>query len=120
MIDPLGNNYLHCLVNNQVNFKTLDLLLRNGIDVNQQNNAGNTPLHIAIGNELFASACEIAMQPQTNPNIQNKSGQTALHLALGNWRNERKSSYSEYPYQVNELAIILIKRKGDSTIKGKK
>ena len=116
--DSAGNNYLHYVVDKQLHFPTLKMLLANRINTNQQNYAGFTPLHSAIQNKLYVTACTIAVSPQTVVNIQNKGGQTALHMAIVNWTTTRNSGYSKYPFQVNDLAIILIQKRADLTIKG--
>ena len=102
----------------QFQFPAFQMLLRNGINTNQQNNAGFTPLHSAIQKKLYVTACTIAVCPQTDVNIQNKGGQTALHMEIANWTTIENTSYLTYPFQITDLAIILIKRGADLTIKG--
>jgi ankyrin repeat protein len=72
--------------------QTISLLLKNGIDINYQNNKGDTVLMIAIKNKNTKLA-NFLIESGANINLENKDGMNALLLAI---------SKSEY-YIVNLL-----------------
>lgn len=58
----------------------VELLLRNGVDINSKNKNGSTALDIAV-EKGFGKIVEILMQSGADPKVENKNGKTAIDIA---------------------------------------
>ena len=74
-----GDTALHLAAKNG-NDVTVQLLVRNGADVNAVNNVGNAALHVAA-NRGYASIVEHLVSKGADVNAANRVGNTALHVA---------------------------------------
>lgn len=77
-------------------------LIRNGLDVNAQNNSGKSPLHLAVEYNRFKNA-KLLIENHANLELQNQFGDTPLHIAT------LKSYY--------DIAILLLDNKADPNTK---
>lgn len=58
----------------------VELLLRNGVEINSKNKNGSTALDVAV-EKGFGKIVEILMQSGADPKVENKNGKTAIDIA---------------------------------------
>lgn len=68
----------------------VELLLKNGAEVNRKNKNDKSPLDIAV-EKSFGKIVEILIQSGADINLKNSDGKTTLDVALGN--GELKIAY---------------------------
>lgn len=78
----------------------VELLLRNGVDINSINKNGSTALDIAV-EKGFGKIVEILMQGGANPKLENKNGKTAIDIA-----NEKGKTIFIYKIMSTDLILI--------------
>ena len=87
--DNLGRTPLHRLLTNsslpseQDYLGFVNLLLRDGVDVNSTTEDGATALHLAFDHHMIKVA-KVLSNSGANPNVKNNLGETPLHLLLKN------------------------------------
>lgn len=58
----------------------VELLIKNGVDINSRNKNGQCALDIAV-EKGFGKIVEILMLNGANPKVENKNGKTAIDIA---------------------------------------
>ena len=79
--DNFGQTALHMCIQNQ-NTDVLDLLIRDGSDLNQSDSLGNTPLHLCAALvEVSYVHADALITAGADIEYTNQAGRTSLHLA---------------------------------------
>jgi len=88
------------------NTEVIDLLIRNGAEVNGQNKDGATPL---LGAAFLGrvEAVNLLLAEGADPNIRNDKGETPLDVSTGEWDDRMK--------RLAGLLAIVMKIKIDTT-----
>ena len=82
LCDSQGQTALHMSIQND-NTDVLDLLVREGSDVNQCDTLGNTPLHLSASRTVVSYVhADALITAGASIDLRNALGQTALHLAV--------------------------------------
>lgn len=102
--------HILCEKNQKEYFKIIDILLKNGIDINTQNEHGNTALHIVCFNNNL-SLCKLLLKYFPDLNIQNNNGETPLHLSAQYNNFELTKLLLEHGINVN-----IIDNKGNNAL----
>lgn len=71
----------------------VELLLKNGVDINSKNKNGSAALDIAV-EKGYGKIVEILMQSGADPKVENKNGKTAIDIA--NEKGELTFMYTKY------------------------
>jgi ankyrin repeat protein len=80
ILDPYGNSILHHAIRTDTTPHILELLLRNGVDINVQNNDLDTPLHLAIKAQN-TPLVRVLLQFRPDITLKNKAGDSPKKLA---------------------------------------
>lgn len=80
ILDPYGNSILHHAIRTETTPHIVELLLRNGADINVQNNDLDTPLHLAIQTKN-TPLVRVLLQFRPDITLKNKAGKSPKKLA---------------------------------------
>lgn len=80
-LDTAGNEYLILLAKKQAPVGMVELLVRSGADVNEENQFGDSPLTIAVWHGADPVLLECLLRAGARVNHQNHNGNTPLTLA---------------------------------------
>jgi len=84
-IDLYGNTKLHSAIRSDAEQSLVDVLLKDGMDPNAQNEKGQTPLHLAVESIYQPNPCiQMLLEAKADPNIKDRLGNTSLHCAVRN------------------------------------
>ncbi|XP_016836597.1 ankyrin-3-like [Nasonia vitripennis] len=79
--DMNGHNALHYAAR-RGQWKTVEILLDAGTDVNSLTDEGSTALHLAVGNYSNAETVELLIRRGANVNIKDHRGKTPIFMAI--------------------------------------
>lgn len=86
--------------------KTIEILLKNGVDLNVQDDDGNTALHDGIKDQRFPKSINIILDFNPKVTIKNKAGKTAIDLAREEkaQRGDSEQEWSQIILRMEEMA----------------
>lgn len=101
-----GHNALHfaCSFGNKA---SVDLLVRNGIDVNKRNNDGLAPMHIAANNK-YTYVLRTLLEGNAFPDVKDDTGRTALLIASEINRSKIVTLLLQHGPSVKTLVVTLL------------
>ena len=85
--DVQGRTALHYTANMCNNPEVIDLLIKNGFDINIQDYEGKTPLICAVMNNKTDNVKTLLKYPQIDPNIKDNKQLAAMDYVLRDYQN---------------------------------
>ena len=79
--DAAGSSALHIATQEENKIEIVELLLKNGADVNDRNKDGSTPLHFATQGDNKVDIVDLLLKNGAYIHSKNKDGWTPLHFA---------------------------------------
>jgi ankyrin repeat protein len=87
--DVQGRTALHYTANMGNNPEVIDLLIKNGFDINIQDYEGKTPLICAVMNGKTDNVKTLLKYPQIDTNIKDNKQLAAMDYVIGNDQNNQ-------------------------------